>query len=458
MNFSLRIARRYLFSENFWGILFIVFLVPYCLYLLINWIVRLPEPAIVRRFKEVNAIHIITGIAVLGIGIGTAALILVLSVFNGFEDLITDMYSNFNPDVKVTPVEGKTFAVDTSLLDDLQKIEGVEYVSQTLEEIAFFENVVRKKRRDSMYFDRMQDFGIVKGVDDNFRYVTNLDSTIRGGEYLLKNGSVNYAILGLGMWNKLGIRSLRDKSGMESYPAINVYMPKRKVRSPFEQQFKRRIVYPAGAFMIQQDFDNQYILTSLAFARELLSVKDEASALEIKLNPAFNKAATIDSIKAVVGQTFEVKDRYQQEEAFLKLMKVEKWLSYAIVSLMMLMVAFNMIGALWMIVLEKKPDIAILKSMGAQDKTIRNIFLNEGLLLSVLGIFIGVFTALSIYGIQKSIGIVSIPGDFIVEAYPISIRLPDFIIVAITVLIIGFLASMPAARKAMGVQALIREE
>ena len=210
--------------------------------------------------------------------------------------------------------------------------------------------------------------------------------------------------------------------------------------------------------MIQQDFDNQYILSSLSFARELLSVKDEVSALEIKLNPAYGKAATIDSIATVLGPAFEVKDRYQQEEAFLKLMKVEKWLSYAIVSLMMLMVAFNMIGALWMIVLEKKPDIAILKSMGAQDSTIRNIFLNEGLLLSILGIIIGMFTALSIYGIQKSIGIVSIPGDFIVEAYPISIRFPDFFVVAITVLLIGLLASVPAARKAMGVSALIREE
>lgn len=458
MNFSLRIARRYLFSENFWGVLFIVFLVPYCLYLLINWVVRLPEPAIIRRFKEVNAIHIITGIAVLGIGIGTAALILVLSVFNGFEDLITDMYSNFNPDVKVTPIEGKTFEVDTVLLEELQSIGGVEYVAQSLEEIAFFENVVRKKRRDSIFFDRMQDFGIIKGVDENFRYVTNLDSTIRGGEFLLEKGSTNYAILGLGMWNKLGIRSLRDRAGLESYQPINVYMPKRRVSSPFEQQFKRRIVYPAGAFMIQQDFDNQYILTSLSFARELLSVRNEVSALEIKLDPAYGKAATIDSISAVVGPEFEVKDRYQQEEAFLKLMQVEKWLSYAIVSLMMLMVAFNMIGALWMIVLEKKPDIAILKSMGAQDRTIRNIFLNEGLLLSALGIIIGIVTAFLIYGVQKSVGIVSIPGDFIVEAYPISLRIPDFVIVALTVLVIGLLASMPAARKAMSVSALIREE
>ena len=491
MNFSLRIARRYLFSENFWGILFTVLLIPYCIYLLINWFINLrlppflqrikyfliftllplylvyklskwlakfPEPTIISKFKEVNAIHIITGIAVLGIAIGTAALVLVLSVFNGFEDLITDMYSNFNPDVKVTPVEGKTFAVDTALLEDIQSINGVEYVAQSLEEIAFFENTVRKKRRDSIYFDRMQDFGIIKGVDENFRYVTNLDSTIRGGEYLLKKGSTNYAILGLGIWNKLGIRSMRDQSGMESYKAINVYMPKREVKSPFEQQFKRRLVYPAGAFMIQQDFDNQYIITSLKFARELLSVKDEVSALEIKLDPAYSKVATIDSIAVVMGPEFEVKDRYQQEEAFLKLMKVEKWLSYAIVSLMMLMVAFNMIGALWMIVLEKKQDIAILKSMGAQDNTIRNIFLSEGLLLSFLGIVVGMVSALTIYGIQKSIGIVSIPGDFIVEAYPTSIRLLDFIIVAITVSVIGFLASVPAARKAMSVSALIREE
>ena len=473
MKFSLRIAQRYLFAENFWGILFIVFLVPLVLLLLggvlLSWIspsllqtLRRTFPRITRvvdQLKQVSAIHIITGIAVLGVAIGTAALILVLSVFNGFEDLITGMYSHFNPDVKITPVEGKTFAVDSTLKKDIWKLDGVATVSETLQEVAFFENVVSKKRRDSIYYDRMQDFGILKGVDENYSAVSSIDSMVRGGSYILQKDNTQFAVLGLGMWNKLAIRNIRQyKSQYENYPPINVYMPKRKRVGPFEQQFKRKTVQPAGAFMIQQDFDNQYVLTSIDFARELLGFDNEVSALEVRLKQDWSKEATIDEIKSIMGPEFEVKDRYQQEEAFLKLMKVEKWLSYAIVTLMLLMVALNLIGAQWMIVLEKQKDIAILKSMGTLDKTIRSIFLNQGLLLTSMGVVLGFILSLTIYAIQKSVGIVSIPGDFIVEAYPISMRFWDFIVVAITVLVIGLLASVPPAFRAKRVPALIREE
>ena len=261
------------------------------------------------------------------------------------------------------------------------------------------------------------------------------------------------------MRNKLAIRNIRQyKAEYENYPPINVYMPKRKRAGPFEQQFKRKIVQPAGAFMIQQDFDNQYVLTSIEFARELLGFDNEVSALEVRLKPDWSKDATIEEIKAIMGPAFEVKDRYQQEEAFLKLMQVEKWLSYAIVTLMLLMVALNLIGAQWMIVLEKQKDIAILKSMGTLDKTIRSIFLNQGLLLTSMGVVFGFLLSLTVYAIQKSVGIVSIPGDFIVEAYPISMRFLDFIVVAITVLVIGLLASVPPAFRAKRVPALIREE
>lgn len=407
MNLPLRIARRYLFAK-----------------------------------KSTNAINLITGISVFGICVGTAALVLVLSVFNGFEDLITSMYSNFDPDVKVTPVEGKSFAVDSALIDRLRSIEGVEVVSETLEEIAFFE-----------YKDN-QDFGTLKGVDDNWQQVTRIDSTVREGEFALEKEGRQLAVLGLGMRNKLGVNV------DDVFSSVSVYMPKREEVGMFEQQFRKRQVYPVGTFVIQQEFDNQYVITSLAFARQLLGMRDRVSALEIKLagTTLSEQSGALEAIKNVMGEGFQVENRFEQEETFLRLMQMEKWLSFAIVSLMMLLVSFNMVGALWMVVLEKKKDIAIMKSMGALDTTVRNIFLSEGFLLCLLGILSGFGLALLTYWLQVTFGIVRIPGNFVVDSYPISIRSIDFIVVAATVIIIGMLASIPPALRAMRVPSIIREE
>lgn len=404
---------------------------------------------IARRYlfakKSTNAINVITGISIFGIAIGTAALILVLSVFNGFEDLISGMYSNFNPDIKVTPSEGKTFDTDSILLEKLRAIDGVAVVSETLEEVAFFE-----------YKDK-QDFGILKGVDTQFSAVNNIDSTVREGVYRFREKGRQLAVLGLGMRHKLSVNV------DEPFTALSVYMPKRETPKGLsfglpDQQFKKRFAYPVGTFIIQQEVNNQYVLTSLEFARDLMDYDNRVSALEIRLKPEASSKVVEAEIQQVMGEGYEIKNRYRQEEAFLKLMQMEKWLSFAIASLMVLLVAFNMVGALWMIVLEKKKDIAILKSMGALDNTVRDIFLYEGFFLSALGAFIGFILAVAIYIIQKRFGVVSFPGDFIIEAYPISIRYFDFFIVAFTVLVIGVLASVPPALRAKRVSALIREE
>ncbi len=399
---------------------------------------------IARRYlfakKSTNAINIISAISVFGIAVGTAALILVLSVFNGFEELITGLFSNFNPDVKITPVKGKSFEVDSSMIKQLEALPGVEYVSGTLEETALFE------------YRSSQDFGIVKGVDDNFQYVTSIDSTIREGSLRFKDGDRNLAVLGVGMRNKLSVN-------IDDFLAtLNIYMPKRKKGGLLSKPFKKMFVYPVGTFVIQQDFDNQYVLTSLEFARRLLDLKNKLSAFELKLNPAFEKEAVLTDIQKIVGKEFKVKDRYLQDEAFLKLMNVEKWMSFAILSLTLILVAFNMIGALWMIVLEKKKDIAILKAMGTQDQTIRNIFLIEGMLLSLLGIIIGMTIAILLYISQKAYGIVPIPEGFVVDAYPIKMQFVDFVVVACTVILIGLIASIPPALRAVRVSAMIREE
>ena len=381
--------------------------------------------------KSTQVIQLITGISILGLTVGTAALVLVLSVFNGFEDLIMGMYVKFNPDIKITPVSGKFFNADASLVYKMSKIPGVEAISGTLEEIAFF-----------TYKDK-QDFGMVKGVDTLFSAVSNIDSCIKEGVYL-PNRSLSFnALIGLGIRNKLGI-DLEDP-----FASLTVYMPKNKENTPFENPFRSRNLQPIGTFMIQQEYDNQYIITTLNVARELIGNPKQLSAWEIKVSPNYPVKKVVSEIQSIVKDRFFVKDYYAQEEGFIKLMRLEKWLSFAIVGFMLLLVAFNLIGALWMIVLDKKSDISILKSIGSTDVDIRNLFLYEGLFLTGIGLISGVFLALFIFFLQKTFHLVAIPGSFVVDSYPISLRWEDFITVAITVLFIGLLASIPAALRAM---------
>jgi lipoprotein-releasing system permease protein len=381
--------------------------------------------------KSTQVIQLITGISILGLTVGTAALVLVLSVFNGFEDLIMSMYVKFNPDIKITPVSGKFFNADASLVYKMSKIPGVEAISGTLEEIAFF-----------TYKDK-QDFGMVKGVDTLFSAVSNIDSCIKEGVYL-PNRSLSFnALIGLGIRNKLGI-DLEDP-----FASLTVYMPKNKENTPFENPFRSRNLQPVGTFMIQQEYDNQYIITTLNVARELMGSANLLSAWEIKVSQNHSVKKVVSEIQSIVKDRFYVKDYYAQEEGFIKLMRLEKWLSFAIVGFMLLLVAFNLIGALWMIVLDKKRDISILKSIGSTDVDIRNLFLYEGLFLTGIGLISGVFLALFIFFLQKTFHLVAIPGSFVVDSYPISLRWEDFITVSLTVLFIGLLASIPAALRAM---------
>ena len=396
--------------------------------------------------KSTNAINIITGISGLGICIGTAALVLVLSVFNGFEDLILGLFSQFNPDVKITVAEGKTFEPDPEKLAQLRALPNVIEVSQSLEEVAYFEY------RDS------RDIGTIKGVDSVHHHVTGIDSTLfersehfEEGFYL-KQGDRYLAVLGGGMRNKLQV----DVD--DPFEVLNVYMAKRKKVGAMEQQFKKRFAYPVASFKIQQDFDGQYIICALDFVQELLGTYDEVGALEVRLAPDADVGTAVTDMQAIMGEGFLVKDRYAQDASFLKLMNIEKWMSFVLLSLTLVLVAFNMIGSLWMIVLEKKNDIAILKSMGATDLTIRNVFLYEGLLLCGFGLLAGFVTSIALYVAQKTFGIVRISEGFVVDAYPISMRFFDLLAVAAIVLLIGFIASFPAALRAMKVPVLVREE
>jgi len=409
MNLPFKIARRYLFSK-----------------------------------KSTNAINIISGISVIGIILCTVALILILSVFNGFGDFIGGLYDAFNPDLKVTPETGKVFVPKEQDLNTIIALEGVTGISKTLEENAMFE------------YGQNNDFGIIKGVDEYYKTVTAIDTSVMRGSYALKEGSVYYAVLGQGMEGKLSV-NVRD-----AFRPLSVYMPRRTAStSPMSSPLKKKKLVPAGTFAIyQSDFDDQYVLVSLSFVQDLLSYKGgEVSALEIKLDPLVNSAPTISKIKEILGPEYAVKDRYEQDEAFFRIMKLEKWMAYMILTFTLLLVAFNMIGSLWMLVIEKKHDISILKSLGATPNMVRTIFLTEGTMLTFIGLGIGFAIAIVLVLLQQQFGIVALEGGdaFIVQAYPVSMRLADFILIFFTVLFIGLLASVLPAMRAARIPAIVRE-
>lgn len=409
MNLSLLFARRYLFAK-----------------------------------RSTNAINIITGISVVGVAIGTAALILVLSVFNGFEDLLSNLFGYFNPEVKVIPAKGKTFQPDSLALLDIRQLPEVAVLSETLEEIAVFE------------YDGSQVSGILKGVDETYPRVNDIDSTLREGEFRLQGGDRNFAVLGAGMRNKLSVNINNPLASLTIYMATDGSSSDELLPG---KPFKSRIAYPAGTFAIQQEFDSEYVLTNLEFVRELLGASPRTvSALEIRCKPGANVSAVKKELRRLLGDSVVIKDRYEQNEAFFKVMRLEKWMGYAITSLMLILMAFNLVGALWMIVLDKQKDISVLKSMGADDRTVHRIFLSEGLLLTLLGLISGVVLAIVLYAVQKTWGIVTIPQGFLVESYPIAMRAADFIPVTLTVVGIGLLASLAPAARAVRVPSFLREE
>lgn len=412
MNLPLKFARRYLFAK-----------------------------------KSTNAINIISGIAVGGIAVGTAAIILILSVFNGFEDLIKSLYGSFNPDIKVTVIEGKVFTPDSATIKQIKGIDGVLEVSKTLSEVSFFE------------YGESQDFGVLKGVDAAFDSVSKVDENIIRGEYFTQDENMSYAVVGAGMEHKLSIVV------GEQTKSLGVYMPNRKKKvagfgSPSDV-FKRRYLPTLGVFAIQQEFDDNYVITSLDFAQDILSYRNgEIDALEIKVAKNAKTEDIVLKIKEIVGDNFYVKDRYQQEEAFFKLMNMEKWMAYAVISFALLLLAFNIVGALWMLVLDKKKDIAILKSIGATDDLVQKIFLTEGLALSFFGAMIGYILAIIIYILQKTVGIVKLSGgaNLLIDTYPIEIKIFDFVLVFFTVMFIGFIAAWLPSLRTKNIQPIIREE
>ena len=398
--------------------------------------------------KSTNAINIITLIATFGVTIGVAALILVLSVFNGFEDTFLGMFNNLNPDVRIVAERGKTFVADPELLTRLQKADGIMVVARVLEETAIFR-----------YGDR-QSVGSIKGVDTNYPDINRVDTMVREGRYdLFYPQAVPYgAIVGTRLAQELGIDVLNDLVSLTIYMARPRSRGMQNSITGGKSPFMVRNVVPTGIIQSQEAYENQAVIIDIDLAAELLSIQDSSiSALELKLYPGYDNQDTYQQLGAIMGEGFVVQDRYEQENTILKLMQVEKWLAFAIVSLMMILISFNLVGALWMIVLEKRKDISILRSLGMTATDVRNIFLRVGLLICGLGLLAGFGLAFLLHSLQQRYELFTMPGT-LYETYPVAFRWQDFPVVVVVVLLIGLLASLLPARRAERITATISEE
>jgi lipoprotein-releasing system permease protein len=340
------------------------------------------------------------------------------------------LFNAFNPDLKITLAEGKYYKLTTQEEESLAKIDGIYKVSKVLEEISLFE------------YKGAQEAGIIKGVDQNYNLVTAIDSTLFRGKFILGEKGISYGVLGGAIYGKLAINPT------DAITPVTVYMLKRQKSGPMSKDYKSLPLYPSGSFSIGGEEDNQYIISEFEFVNALLDLENNISSLEIKLSPDADENKVRESIAKAINTEVVIKNRYQQDEDYLKIMNIEKWISYLIATLTMLIIAFNMIGALWMIVLDKRLDIAILKSLGSEEKDIKQIFSRVGLLIGGIGLVLGILIAVVMFFLQKQYGIIGVPQGFMIDAYPIAFKVTDFLLVIFTVLTISFFASLFPAIKA----------
>jgi len=375
--------------------------------------------------KSHNIINIISIISVIGVMVGTGALIIVLSVFNGFEGLVMGLFNSFNPDLKIEAIEGKTFTLSEDQSRKIKQIPGIAFVVETVEENALAR------------FGDKQSIVMMKGVEDSFMEMTPLGDFMVNGNYTLGSSNRPAAVIGAGVAYYLGI-----------YPEdfavpMSLYLPKRTRKTLTgtpEQSFNSLPVHVAGVFTIQQEFDMSYVIVPITLARELLEYDREVTSLEIGLTYPADISQVKQSIRELLGADFQVKDRYQQQALLYRVMKSEKWAVFFILSMILVIAAFNMIGSLSMLIVDKKKDIAVLWSLGASKSQIRKIFFSEGMMISLAGGLLGLFLGGLLALLQQEFGFLRLgggEGTYIVDAYPVKVQLLDFIYVMITVVVIG---------------------
>ena len=386
--------------------------------------------------KSTNAINIIAGVSMVGMGVGAFALIVVLSTFNGFESLATSLYNAFYPDLTITAVKGKTFTDDIQLRSKLEHSPSVAALSRTIEENAYIKYI------DKDYICT------VKGVDDKYNEVADVKSHIKKGKFTLSDSVNQYAVVGANIYAALNVDVERSL-----FP-LQITVPRKGKGTALlpEDAFTFRDVVPGGVFSIQQEFDSKYVFVSLDFASELLGAEHDVSTYEIKLKQGIGLEDAKSEIQKIVGSSFAVKTRYEQRETIYRVMRLERWAVYAILSFIMLIISFNIIGSLSMLVIEKGDDISILMAMGADRSMIQRIFLLEGVLSASIGAIVGIILATILCLLQIKYEFLKLSGgdntSFVIQGYPIKLKPEDFILTFFTVVIIALFASYFPARKA----------
>lgn len=395
MNFPFYIARRYLFSK-----------------------------------KSTHAINIISGISVIGVAVATTALVVVLSGFNGFSDLVATLFTSFDPQLKICPATGKTVPADDPVLTKVKHMPQVEVATECLEDNAL------------AVFHGKQAMVTIKGVDENFDSLTNIRSILYGdGSYELHNANLQYGILGIRLAEILN-------TGAKWDDYLQIYAPQREgqldMTNPESGFVEDSLLSPGVVFQVKQSkYDKGYIITSLEFARNLFFRQGEISSLELRFKPGVDIDAMQKEIEGVVGKKYKVLNRYEQQADTFKIMQIEKLFAYVFLTFILIVACFNIIGSLSMLIIDKKNDVNTLRNLGANNKQIASIFLFEGRMISVAGAVIGIAIGLLLCWLQQTYGLVrlgSSSGSFIIDAYPISVHPLDIVLIFVTVIVAGWLA------------------
>ena len=403
MNFPFFIARRYVFSK-----------------------------------KSTNAINVISAISVVGVAVGTMALVIVLSVFNGFHDLVASFFTNFDPQIELVPTQGKTAPADDPLLDQIRKMPEVGVHTDVLEDQGL-----------AVYGDRQQ-MVTVMGVDDNFTQLTNIGDILYGdGEFSLQAANLFYAIPGIRQAQDMGLGAR-----FEGY--LKLYAPVRRgqitdLEDPSDGFVVDSLISPGVVFAVNQaKYDRDRVICSIGFARRLFDQDGMLSSLQIRLKPGSDLGAVKKQMREIVGSKYKVLDRFEQQSDTFNIMQIEKVLAYVFLTFILMVACFNIISSLSMLIIDKKADAATLRNLGATDKQIRSIFLFEGRIISAIGAVVGILLGLLLCWLQQEFGLVHMgdsAGSFVVNAYPVSVHYDDVAIVFVTVLLIGWAAAWIPTRK-----------
>lgn len=372
--------------------------------------------------KKQNAINIISGISMVGVAIGTTALVVILSVFNGIDLLLQQNTDNLTPDLVISPAKGKFLPVDSLYYEGMNRIKGIAYYDPVVEEKALLK-----------YGDHLKPVTL-KGIDQAYEKHVDFSGNMVQGDFRLKSGDSFLGVVGYGIARELGM-------GLKFLTPLKFYYPN-KNSSSIQSALNTEFLFPSGFFSSQQDIDSRMILTDIDFARQLFGIGEQVSKIEVKLKPEAELEEVKENLQLLVGGKFKVEDKYEINRSFYAMMKSEKLAVFLVLLFILLIASFNIVGSISMLILDKKEDLGVFKALGMNRKKIISVFKTEGLLITVSGAFIGLGIGVTVCYLQEKFGFIKLgDGSYIIEAYPVKLIWGDILLIMGTVLLIGYLAS-----------------